>query len=201
MEYRRTSFLKDIAPDTYTFLSEMRPFAFIYLGVLAIAVLLSLFVQWSIVKFFIDCMMGWTLLSIPFIGVLIVVLDKEINLPQEERWESSPTKSVSYKFSMVWGIFLIVGGLVTLYFSNQYKNYYAFQCQTFYIEQPTGVYHLRDRCEYIGLAEDEVPIEGVSISKVKGIDLLDEDYSLCDACREWAEDAEMDFEANRYYRR
>lgn len=82
MEYRRTSFLKDIAPDTYRFLSEMRPFAFIYLGVLAIAVLLSIFVQWSIVKFFIDCMMGWTLLSIPFIGVLIVVLDKEINLPK-----------------------------------------------------------------------------------------------------------------------
>lgn len=201
MEYRRTSYLKDIAPGTYRFLSVLRPYAFIYLGVLAIAVLLSLFVQWSIVKFFIDCMMGWTLLSIPFIGVLIVVLDKEINLPQDERCESSPAKSVSYKFSMVWGVFLIVGGLVTLYFSNQYKNYYAFQCQTFYIEQPTGVYHLRDRCEYIGMAEDEVPVEDVSISKVKGIALSDEDYSLCDAYREWAEDAEMDFEANRYYRR
>ena len=201
MEYRRTSFLKDLAPDTYRFLSELKPYAFIYLGVLAIAVLLSLFVQWSIVKFFIDCMMGWTLLSIPFIGVLIVVLDKEINLPQDERWDSSTAKSVTYKLSMVWGIFLIVTGLVTLYLSNQYKNYYAFQCQTFYIEQSTGVYHLRDRCEYMGLTEDEDLIEGVSISKVKGVDLLDKDHSLCDACREWAEDAEMDFDANRYYRR
>lgn len=201
MEYRRTSFLEEIAPDTYRFLSELRPYAIIYLGVLAIVILLSLFVQWNIVKLFIDCMMGWTLLSIPFIGVLIVVFDKGIYLPQDERSKPTSKKSVSYRFSMIWGIFLIVVGLVTLYFSNQYKKFYAFQCQTFYLEHPTGVYHLRDRCEYIGLDENEKPIEGISISKVKGIDLLDEDHALCVACGEWAEDAEMDFETNRYYRR
>lgn len=200
MEYKRTSFLAEVAPDTYSILSELKPFAFIYLIILAIVSLLSLFVQWSIVKFFIDCMMGWTLLSIPFIGVLIVIFDKEINLPITQRWEPSPKKSVSYKLSMIWGIFLMVAGLVTLYFSNQYKKYYAFQCQTFYLEQPSGVYHLRKRCEYIGFSQ-EGQVENVSISKVKGIDLLDEDHTLCVACSEWAEDAEMDFEVNRYFRR
>lgn len=200
MEYRRTSFLCETAPDIYRFLSELKPYALIYVVVLAIAILLSLFFQWSIVKFFIDCMMGWTLLSIPFMGVLIVAFDKEINLPQKEKWDSSVPKPKAYKLSMIWGCFLIGIGLVTLYFSNQYKKYYAFQCQTFYLEQPTGIYHLRDRCEYIGQNEEENS-EGISVSEVKGFDLLDQGYSLCDACREWAEDAEMDYEMNRYYRR
>ena len=195
MEYRRTSFLAEKAPDTYKFLSELKPYTLIYVGVLAIAILLSLFFQWRIVKFFIDCMMGWTLLSIPFIGVLIVVLDKEINLPQEERWEPVPPKPWSYKFSMVWGIFLILAGLVTLYFSNQYKKYYAFQFQTFYLEHSTAVYHINDDCNYIGL--DEETNENVSISKVKGIDLLDEGYTLCEACKEWAEDAERDYDMDQ----
>lgn len=201
MEYRRTSFLAEITPEIYSTLSKLKPYVPIYLGVLAIAVLLSLFVQWSIVEYFIDCMMGWTLLSIPFIGVMIVIFDKEISIPQAERWEPKPKKPVSYIFSMVWGIILIVAGLLTLYISNKYKEYYAFQCQTFYFEQPTGVCHLRDRCEYIGLDEDEEPIEGVSISKMKGKDLLNEDYTFCDACIEWAEEAEWEFEANRYYRK
>lgn len=199
MEYKRTSFLAEVAPDTYRFLSDLKPYTFIYLDILAIAAILSLFVQWNIVKFFIDCMMGWTLLSIPFIGTLIVSLDKEINLPIAHRWESSPKKSVSYKLSMIWGILLIVAGLLTLYFSNQYKKYYAFQCQTFYLEQPSGVYHMRKHCEYIGFTKTE-PIENVSISKVKGIYLLDEDYTLCVACKEWAEEAEMYVEAHRFYR-
>lgn len=201
MEYRRTSFLCETAPDIYRFLSELKPYALIYVVVLAIVVLLSLFFQWSIVKFFIDCMMGWTFLSIPFIGVLIVVFDKEIKLPKVEKWAPKPPKPASFKFSMIWGCFLIVIGLVTLHFSNQYKRNYAFQCQTFYLEQPTGIYHLRDNCEYIGLNEEEEPIEGISVSEVKGIDLLDKDYTPCDACREWAEDAEMNYEMNRYYRR
>lgn len=201
MEYRRTSFLCETAPDIYRFLSELKPYALIYVVVLAIAVLLSLFFQWSIVKFFIDCMMGWTLLSIPFIGVLIVVLDKEINLPQKEKLVSRSPKPMPYKLSMIWGCFLIGIGLVTLYFSNQYKKYYAFQCQTFYLEQPTAIYHLSDRCEYIGLDKEGKSIEGISVAEVKGIDLLNQYYTLCDACREWAEDAEMDYEMNRYYRR
>lgn len=201
MEYRRTSFLAQTAPDTYRFLSELKPYALIYAGVLLVAVLLSIFFQWGIIKFFIDCMMGWTLLSIPFVGVLIITLDKEILLPQAERWEPIPEKPKSYKYSMIWGIILILTGVTALYFSNQYKKHYSFQCQTFFLEQPTGIYHLSDKCDYIGLDEDEEPIDNVTLSKVTGKDLLEGDYEFCEACREWAEDAEMEFESRRYYRR
>lgn len=58
MEYRRTSFLLEKAPEQYKVLSGLKPFALIYAGVLAIAILLSLFVQWGIVEFFINLLMG-----------------------------------------------------------------------------------------------------------------------------------------------
>lgn len=201
MYYRRTSFLAETAPDTYRFLSELKPYALIYAGVLAVAILLSMFFQWNVVKFFIDCMMGWTLLSIPFVGVLIVALDKEILLPQAERWEPTPEKPISYKFSMIWGIILILSGITALYFSSQYKKHYSFQCQSFFLEQPTGIYHLSEKCEYIGFNEDEEPIDNVTLSKVTGKELLEYDCDFCDACREWAEDTEMEYESSRYSRR
>lgn len=201
MDYRRTSFLAETAPDTYRFLSELKPYALIYAGTLAVAILLSLFFQWNVVKFFIDCTMGWTLLSIPFVGVLIVALDKEILLPQSEHWEPVPEKPASYKYSMIWGIILILLGIAALYFSNQYKKYYSFQCQSFFLEQQIGIYHLSDKCEYIGLDENEKPIDNVTLSKVTGKELLEDDYEFCVACREWAEDAEMEYESNRFYRR
>lgn len=201
MEHRRTSFLLEKAPEQYKVLSGLKPFALIYAGVLAIAILLSLFVQWGIVEFFINLLMGWTLLSVPFMAVIIVAFDKEIKLPQEEESFPNPKKTLSYKFSMVWGCFLIVAGIVTLYFSNEYKKYYAFQCQTFFLEQPTGVYHIREDCKYIGIDEDDNYIENISVTKVKGVDVVGDGFSFCDACREWAEEAEMEFEANRYYRK
>lgn len=201
MDYRRTSFLAETAPETYRFLSELKPYALIYASVLAVAILLSLFFQWNVVKLLIDCMMGWTLLSIPFVGVLIVALDKEILLPQAERWELIPEKPAFYKYSKIWGIVLILLGIVALYFSNQYKKYYSFQCQSFLLERPRGIYHLSDRCKYIGLDEDEQPIDNVTISKVTGKELLEGDYEFCEACREWEEDAEMEYESSRYYRR
>lgn len=102
---------------------------------------------------------------------------------------------------MIWGIVLILLGIVGLYFSNQYKKYYSFQCQSFFLEQPTGIYHLSEKCEYIGLNEDEEPIDNVTLSKVSGKELLEYDCDFCDACREWAEDAEMEYESSRYYRR
>lgn len=92
MEYGRTSFLLEKAPEQYKVLSGLKPFALIYAGVLAIAILLSLFVQWGIVEFFINLLMGWTLLSVPFMAVIIVAFDKEIKLPQEEESFPNPKK-------------------------------------------------------------------------------------------------------------
>lgn len=201
MEYRKTSFLAQIAPDGYQFLSELKPFALIYAGVLSIVIVLSLYFKWSLINFFIDILMGWSILSIPFVGVLIVAVDKEILIPKRDFWNPKPIKSKAYTYSKIWGITLVITGLVVLYYSNQYKKYYAFQCQTFFLEQPQGIYHIKSNCEHIGSDSNDERIDACELIEIKGHDVLDADYELCDACREWAEDAEMEYGMNRYYRR
>ncbi len=192
MEYRKTSFLKELVPDTYQFLTGLKPIASLYAVVLCIMVVLSLFLQWSFIKFFIDCMMGWTLLSIPFVGVIIVVFDKEFKVEDIFFKTKFHHKEMPYKFSMIWGIVLCVAGLITLHYSNRYKKYYAFQCQNFYLEKTTGVYHILNDCEYIGMNEADNPIDNPSIVKLSGKDLLGTNYELCEACQEWAEEAETE---------
>lgn len=132
MEYRKTSFLAEIAPDGYQFLSELKPFALIYAGVLSIVIVLSLYF-WSLINFFIDILMGWSILSIPFVGVLIVAVDKEILIPKRDFWNPKPIKSKAYSYSKIWGITLVIIGLVVLYFSNQYKNTTHFNVRLFFL--------------------------------------------------------------------
>ncbi len=200
MEYRTTSFLKELVPDTYQFLKSLRPIALLYAVVLCIMVVLSLFLQCGFIKFFIDCMMGWTLLSIPFVGVIIVVFDKEFKVEDILSKTKFHHKEMPYKFSMVWGIVLCVAGLVALYYSNRYKKYYAFQCQDFYLEETTGVYHILKDCEYIGINKDDTLVDNPSIVRLSGRDLLNTNYEFCEACHEWAEEAESEVASYQYRR-
>ncbi|MCM1139095.1 MAG: hypothetical protein NC453_11055 [Muribaculum sp.] len=200
-EYRKTSFLMELAPDTYQFLKGLKPIALLYALVLAVMIALSMFFQWSVIKFFIDCMMGWTLLSIPFVGIIIVALDKEIQVKDYEFDIHSHHKSHSYKLSTIWGIVLCLTGLVGLYCSHSYKKYYGFQCQDFYLERVSGVYHILDDCEYIGVDSNDESIENPDLIKISGKELLDTDYELCVACEEWAEEAEAEAATYQYRRR
>lgn len=199
-EYRKTSFLMELAPDTYQFLKGLKPIALLYALVLVTMIMLSMFFQWIVIKFFIDCMMGWTLLSIPFVGVLIVALDKEFKVKDYEFDAQSLRKTRSYKLSATWGIILCLIGLVGLYYSNSYKRYYGFQCQDFYLERVTGVYHILNDCEYIGVDDNDEPIENPIIIKVGGKDILDTDYEFCVACKEWAEEAKAEAATYQYRR-
>lgn len=200
-EYRKTSFLMELAPDTYQFLKGLKPIALLYALVLAVMIVLSMFFQWGFIKFFIDIMMGWTLLSIPFVSVLIVVLDKEFQVKDYEFDFQSHHKTHFYKLSSTWGIILCLIGLMGLYYSNSYKKYYGFQCQDFYLERVSGVYHILDDCEYIGVDNNDEPIENPNLIKISGKELLDTDYKLCVACEEWAEDAEAEAATYQYRRR
>lgn len=200
MEYRETSFLADIFGDIYEFLRALKPGILIYTSVLALAFVLSMFFQSSIIQFFIDSLMGWTLLPVSFVAVLIVSLDKKIKMPQKDDWEAESAAPNAYKYSIAWGIFLVIAGFVALYCSNEYKKYYAFQCEDFYLEMPQGVYHLRHNCDNIGIdSEDESEVSN-SLDKVRGAEISDAGYELCAACEQWAEDVEMEYEAERYYR-
>lgn len=138
-------------------------------------------------------MMGWTLLSIPFIGVIIVMLDKEYSVEKDHYIAKIHHEKMPYKLSMVWGIMLCIAGLVALFYSNTYKKHYAFLCQDFYLEEVAGVYHIFENCEYIGADENDMRIDDTTILKISGKDLLDTCYRPCEACEELAEDAELNY--------
>lgn len=202
-EYGKTSFLKELAPDAYRFLSGLKPIALIYALVLGLMIVLSLFLQWGFIKFFLDSLMGWTLLSIPFIGVVIVVLDKEFRVSQSELTTKNHHQMRQYKFSKIWGIGLCMAGIGALYGSSVYKNFYAFQCQDFYLEKERGIYPILDNCKYIDRNRNYEEEEGPVLVKVSGKEIID-DYSiseLCVACEEWAEDAEAEATSFQFRRR
>lgn len=191
----RSSYLQSKAPDLYRKLCKLAPITLIYAIVLVIVFGLSLVFQWSVLQFFIDIMMGWTLLSILFVVVLIVLLDKTVVIEQVIDYQGEVIEEVkpkSWGFSVIWGITLCISGLVALYYSAEYKRYYDFQCTTFYVDSNHKLYHYLDDCKYDGDENDADEI--VELHEVKGVDLLDSDYTLCDACQEYAEDAEWEYE-------
>lgn len=105
----KSSFLKDLAPETYCTLSDWKRLALIYGAVLLLFFLLSLFLQWSFIKFFIDVLMGWTLLSLPFMGVIIVSLDKEVKVQiPEYSWEKEKIKKLNHTNIQKYGELLCV---------------------------------------------------------------------------------------------
>lgn len=199
-EYRKISFLMELTPNIYRYLKGLKTVALLYATFLGVMVVLSLFLQCGFIKFFIDCMMGWTLLSIPFVAIIIVALDKKFMVRDFAFTHKLHHKELTYKLSMIWGIILCIGGLVALYYSNSYKKYYAFQCQDFYLEENAGVYHILKGCENIGLDEGGNPVENPSIVEIKGKDLLETDYELCVVCQEWAKEAQAETATYQYRR-
>lgn len=190
----------ELAPDTYQFLKDLKPIALLYALFLGLMVILSMFFQWSFIKFFLDCMMGWTLLSIPFVGVIIVALDKEFTVEDYLYSHKEHHKAKRFKVSTVWGVLLCIAGTASLYYSSVYKKYYGFLCQEFYLEQNTGIYHIIDDCEYIGIDEDDEPIDKPIIVRISGKELLETNHKLCEICEEWAEEAEATAAEYQYRR-
>ena len=201
MEYRKTSFLMELCPDVYEFLSGLKPIAAFYALLLAVIIVFSLFFQNGFIKFFIDCMMGWTYLSILFVAVIVITFDKEFKVDSLTYENHAYHKEKRYKLSRLWGIVLCVLAIIALNCSSQYRKNYAFLCQDFYVEETTGIYHIFKNCKYIGMNEDDEYVGEKSVEKKTGKELLDTSFKLCVACRERAEDAESEYAANRYMRR
>lgn len=166
--------------------------------VLAIILLLSFFFHWGFISSLLNLVTGTSLLFIAYVAALVLVLDVEVEVDEPERdyWsepEKKP-KTTAYKLTIVWGVVLITLGIGAIYFSNKYRKHYAFECSTFLVDHQTGIYHLDwdNDCE--------VAAESGDLEKVKGYQ-IDKSYTLCEWCDEWAEDAEDEYESNRYFRR
>ena len=163
--------------------------------VLAIVLLLSMFFHCGLINFLLNLVTGSSLLFIAYIAALVLALDIEVEVNESE-WDywSEPkkkTKPISYILTVLWGIVLVAFGISAIYFSNKYRKHYAFECNTFLVDHQAGIYHL-GYCEVAAEASDLEKKQGYQIDK---------SYKLCEWCEEWAEEAEDEYESNRYFRK
>ena len=187
----KSSFLKELIPDVYDLVIVIRPFIFIYASLLLIFFVLSYFFHSSIIKYFIDIMMGWTIPSLLLTLLMIVICDIKVTIRNSKEIIQRITPA-RYRLSMYWFFFLCLAGIAYLYLSNQYKQEYDFKCSNFYLEDSTGIYHIWDDCNYIGIDENGNQTGNKNISKVRGYELNDW-QTPCIACEERAEDYKSDF--------
>lgn len=158
---------------------------------------LSFFVHWSFISSILSLITGFSLIFIAYIIGLIVWLDKgvDVALQKEYRGYAFPKKEPKgFKKTKVRGIMLVILGILAIFFSNVYRKQYAFECDTFLVDHQKKTYHLDwdNDCEEAEVAS--------RLEKMKGYQ-IDDSYTFCYWCEEWAEDAEAEYNANRFYRR
>ena len=188
----KQSFLSNIiGRNTY---DEFKGYAKVIIAigtcVLAIVLLLSIFFHWSFISSLLSLITGTSLLFIIYIAALVLALDIEVDVDEPEK----KSKPAAYKLTIAWGVVLVALGISAIYFSNKYRKYYAFECNTFLVDHQTEIYHLDwdNDCEVAAKSGNLETMQGYEIDK---------SYTLCEWCEEWAEDAEDEYESNRYYRR
>lgn len=166
--------------------------------VLSVVFLLSLFFHWEFISKLLNLVTGTSILFIAYIAAIVLVLDIEVDVDEPERYywqkpEKTP-KPITYKLTIVWGIVLIVLGIGAIYFSNKYRKQYAFECDTFLVNHQAKIYHLDWDIDC------EVASEASNLEKMQGYQ-IDNSYTLCEWCEEWAEDIESEYGTSRYYKR
>ena len=188
----KQSFLSNIiGRNTY---NEFKGYAKVIIAIgtciLAIVLLLSLFFHWSFISSLLSLVTGTSLLFIAYIAALVLVLDIEVDVDEPEK----KPKPAAYKLTIVWGVVLVALGISAIYFSDKYLKHYAFECDTFLVDHQARIYHLDwdNDCKVAAKSGNLETMQGYEINK---------SYTLCEWCEEWAEDAEDEYESNRYYRR
>lgn len=169
----KTSFLSAKLGSTYDFLLDGRYLAGIYTIILCIVIPFSLFFQWMILQFIIDLLLGWTILSIPYVLILMVTFDKQVKSAESyedelaylnkhgERNPNPKHTTAAFQWTKVWAICMLFMGIALLYYSGKYKEYYNFQCTTFYVDDAHHTYHYYSSCthfndeEYMEENDDE----------------------------------------------
>lgn len=196
------SFLKNLfGRNTY---NEIKIFAHQYFllasGVLVAILLLFLFVHWGFLSSVLSLITDTSIVFIAYVVCAIVYLDKEIDVVLERDWNGNynmpKEKPQEYTKTKAIGFILIILGILSVYFSNRYRKYYAFECETFLVDENKGLYHLdryNDDCDEIEEDSYLVPLKGYEIEK--------QGYSFCPSCKLLIEDAEDEYESNRYFHR
>ena len=156
--------------------------------VLTVILLLSFFFHSSFISSLLNLVTGTSVLFILYIATIVIALDieVEVDVPERSDWHQTKIKpkSIAYRLTFVWGTLLIAFGIAAIYFSNQYRKHYAFECDTFLVDHQRGIYHLDwdNDCEEAAESEDLIKMKGYEIDK---------SYIFCDWCKDFVEDAEQ----------
>ena len=169
----------------------------IAIGTCILSILLSLtyFFHWGFLSELLNFVTGTSLLFIAYVASFILVLDIEVDVdePEKDYWSESvkQPKPIQYKLTIVWGVIMIIIGIGAIYFSNDYRKQYSFECETHLVDHQKKIYHLNKDIDC------EVAAESSHLVEMKGYE-IDKSYKFCDWCECWAEEAEAEYEANGY---
>lgn len=186
----KISFLSSwLGENTYNEFKEMAPVV-VGIGscVLGVLFALSQYFHWGWVSSLLNMATGYSLLFIVYLLGIMLLLDIEVKMDavyykdwleeKHVRYEK-PTR---YAFTVAWNIVLILAGIAAMYYSNQYKKEYSFECSTVGIEEGRDTYHLFKDCDNI---------HG-NVYKVKGYEAKEKGAQLCRTCKSIEEDYDVD---------
>lgn len=157
--------------------------------ILIVLYVLSSFFHTGIISWLLNLTSGTSLLFIGYIAAIIVLADRRVEVYEPEYYsfhnEDKKPKPFKYKLTIVWGVILLILGIVAIYYSNRYRNHYSFECKTFLVDEKSGIYHLEwyDECEKAAQAEELKSLKGYQIEKK---------YKFCDYCEEYQKEVEAE---------
>lgn len=165
-------------------------------GILLLLYVLSYFFHTGIISYLLDLTNGTSLLFIGYILAWILVLNIDVNIemPDKNNWsEEKQTKPFKYKLTIVWAVLLLLLGVFAIYYSNKYRKQYAFECDTFLVDEEAGVYHLDWDVDCGSIEDAEYLVE------MNGYD-IPQSFKFCEGCQEMMEEAEYETAHLRYER-
>lgn len=187
----KRSFLSDsFGRQTYDWFKDLAvSIALIGTAVLGVLYALSHFVHSGFVSYLINLTNGYSLLFIGYIVALIILFDFEVEIdePKQTYWgqEKEPKKPFKYKLTVVWGIVLLLLGIIAVYYSNKYRRHYSFECDSFLVDKKAGIYHLdwNDDCSIAEDADNLEEMQGFQIAK---------SFKFCEECEEYLDEMESE---------
>lgn len=178
---RERSFFSDYCSFFSENIKDFKIFIPIYLLVTGIVYGLTHIVYYSFVAQLLDILAGYSLLSLGFFCILIALLDIKI--------KEGKNFKIKYTFTILWTLVLSCAGVVALFFSQKYIKHYRYECSTFLVDTKTRCYHIPDGCDDTDLND---------LQRMKGYEIISNDYTFCESCEEFLDDAEDEYEFNRY---
>lgn len=193
----RSLFDEDMGTDIYNwFKGYARIIVAIGTCILCILIGLSTICHFSFLSDLVVGVTGTSILFLVYVVAFIILLDVEVEVEKEEPdyYVSKPIKkpkTMKYKLTILWGVFLLAFGVCAICFTNKYRKLYAFECSTFLVDHNAKEYHLYwdNDCKVKAKAHNLEKMKGYQINK---------SYTLCEWCKEWEEEAVATYNSERY---